>query len=91
MSDRRVAAAAAVVAVVVAVLVVGTGLGWWNGSRGGTAPLHPLAVKTVLAPRPALFGDVLTAELDVTLDPKKVSANTLRVTSVMPLGDSCSR
>ncbi len=62
-------------------LVVGTGLGWWAGtSSGGPAPSDRLAVSTSLDPHPVFYGDVLTAEVAVGIDPAAVSAGSVRVT-----------
>jgi hypothetical protein len=79
MTDRRVIALAAAGAVLVAVLIVGTGLGWWNGGPAGKAPVQPLTLRTMLDPRAAFFGDALTAEVDVNVDPAVVSTKSIRV------------
>jgi hypothetical protein len=79
VTDRRLIAAAGAGAVLVTVLVVGTGLGWWNGVPSGQPPTQPLAVHTSLEPRPAFFGDALAAEVDVDLDPAIVSTKSVRV------------
>jgi hypothetical protein len=65
---RAAAALAAVVAVAI-VLVVGTGLGWWNGTPPAARAAPRLSVETSLTPRPAFFGDRLVAEVDVLVDP----------------------
>ena len=75
MRGRVLAAVAAAVAVVAIVLVVGTALGWWNGTpTGGGAPTTPLAAQTALDPNPAFYGDPVTAAVHVQYDPKVVSA-----------------
>ena len=86
MRGRVLAAVAAAVAVVAIVLVVGTALGWWNGTpTGGGAPTTPLAAQTALDPNPAFYGDPVTASVHVQYDPKVVSAASIRVdTSFAP-------
>jgi hypothetical protein len=79
VSDRSILAGAAAAAAAVAILVVGTGLGWWRGALDAPAPAHPLAVRTSLAPRPAFFGDAVTAEIDVNADARTVPAKSIRV------------
>ena len=79
MSDRRVLAGGAVAAALVTVLLVGTGLGWWNGAPAGRAPAQPLTAKTLLEPQPAFFGDLVTADVDVVADPAVVATNSIRV------------
>lgn len=80
MSARRIAAGAVVGVALLTVLIVGTGLGWWNAqSSGGAPPPDRLAVNTSLEPRPAFFGDVLTAEIDVDVNPLAVSAQSVRL------------
>ncbi|MBV8078741.1 MAG: hypothetical protein JO186_00015 [Actinobacteria bacterium] len=79
MSDRRILAVGGAVAAIVLVLLVGTGLGWWNGAPRGNVPAQKLAIRTSLTPRPAFFGDEVTAEIDVDADTRFVSAKSLRV------------
>jgi len=79
MSNRRVLAAAVAAAAVVAVLVIGTGLGWWSSAPSGPAPAKPLVVKTSLSPRPALFGDAVTADVEIGADARTVSAKSIHV------------
>ena len=77
---RQVIASAAAGAALIAVLIVGTGLGWLNAKpSSGTPPAQRLAVKTSLEPHPAFYGDVLTAEIDVVIDPAAVSAKSVHV------------
>jgi hypothetical protein len=77
---RQAIAGAAAGAVLVVILVVGIGLGWLNGSSTTSAPpAKRLAVRALLSPYPAFYGDVLTAEIDVTIDAAKVSSTSLRV------------
>jgi len=79
MSDRRVLAAAGAAAAVVTVLLVGTGLGWWSSGPSAAAPAKPLSVRTSLTPRPAFFGDAVTAEVDVDADARSVPAKSIHV------------
>jgi hypothetical protein len=79
MSDRRVLAGAAAAGLLVLVLVVGTGLGWWNGAAKGPAPAQLLSVRTVLDPNPAFFGDAVTAEVDVNADARSVAARSINL------------
>jgi len=79
VSDRRVFAAGGAAAAIVTVLVIGTGLGWWNGGPSAGAPAKPLSVRTSLTPRPAFFGDAVTAEVDVTADARMVPATSIHV------------
>jgi hypothetical protein len=81
VTSRQLIACVAAGGVLIAVLVVGTGLGWWNAQpAGGAAPANRLAVSTSLEPHPAFYGDVLTAAVDVRIDPTAVSASSVRVT-----------
>src|SRR5579862_5360396 len=79
MSDRRVLAGTAAASVLVLVLLIGTGLGWWNGSANEPAPPQALSARTLLAPRPAFFGDAVTAEIDVDADARSVAAKSIQV------------
>jgi hypothetical protein len=79
VSGRRLAVVAAAAGAAVVVLLVGTGLGWWSSPPGGRAPAQPLAAKTLLDPRPAFFGDVVTAEVDVIADTARVRPGSVRV------------
>ncbi len=79
MTDRRALAVAGAAGALVAVLVIGTGLGWWSGGPSGGAPAKPLVVRTLLSPRPAFFGDAVTAEVDVAADARAVPARSIRV------------
>ena len=81
MSTRRFVAAGVAVCSLVALLIVGTGLGWWNaGAHAAAPPASPLSVSVSLSPHPAFFGDVLDAEIDVLIDPAVVSATSIRLT-----------
>jgi hypothetical protein len=79
MSDRRVLAGAAAAGLLVLVLVVGTGLGWWNRGTTEPPPAQLLSARTSLTPQPAFFGDPVTAEVDVTADAGSVAAKSIRV------------
>jgi hypothetical protein len=76
---RAVAAVAGVAAVVVCVLLVGTGLGWWNGAPSSGATGARLAVRTSLDPNPSFFGDRLAAEVAVDLDTRSVDPKSVQV------------
>lgn len=81
MSMRQVIASAAAGAALIAVLIVGTGLGWWNAvPSSGPPPPHRLAVSTSLEPHPAFYGDVLTAKIDVEINSAAVAAKSVRLT-----------
>jgi hypothetical protein len=71
-----VAAGCAVVALVV---LVGTGLGWWTSASSSPPPALPLAVRTAVTPAAILFGDPVTAQVSVDLDPAAVAAGSVRV------------
>jgi hypothetical protein len=78
VTPRLVAAFALVASAAMAVVLVGTGLGWWND--GTTAsPARALAVRTSLAPAQSLFGDTLLADVDVDVDTDAVSPSRIRV------------
>jgi len=53
---------------------------WWDGRGGSYAP-KTLVVRTSVTPRRALFGDLLTARVDVVLDPKRIDAASVDVTT----------
>jgi hypothetical protein len=80
VSRRQTIAAVAAGVVIVAVLIVGVGLGWLNPRpSGGPPPAQRLAVATTLEPRPAFYGDLLTAQIDVHLNAAAVSEQSVRV------------
>jgi hypothetical protein len=80
VSTRQVIAYVAAVAALIAVLIVGIGLGWLNPKHvGGPPPAQPLAVGTTLEPKPAFYGDLLTAGVDVVVDSEEVSAESVEV------------
>jgi hypothetical protein len=77
---RQLIASTAAGGVLLAVMIVGIGLGWFNsGSSLGTPPALRLAVSTSLEPHPAFYGDLLNAEIDVTVDANAVPAKSVRV------------
>jgi hypothetical protein len=81
VSRRWLIGALVVGGALIAALVVGTGLGWWNGEpTGGPAPTTRLAVTTSLEPHPAFYGDVLAAEIFVDFNPNQVSASSINPT-----------
>jgi hypothetical protein len=76
----RAAVGAAFAAAVIVLLVVATGLGWLGGGdRSGLVPSKALAVHTSLDPRATFFGDPVVAEVTVSLDPRRVSVDRVRV------------
>jgi len=81
MSARLgVTVAAATLGVVAATIaIVGTGLGWWNGTAHTGEPAHPLAIRTSLAPSPAFFGDPVVAEVAVDVDTNAIAMSSVRV------------
>jgi hypothetical protein len=76
----RVAAGAAVLVAVVLALGVAAVVAprLWHGNGGSYAP-KKLVVRTSVTPRRALFGDLLTARVDVALDPRRIRASSLAV------------
>ena len=66
MTRGAVVALCAAVSAVAVVLLVGTGLGWWSSGPATPPAAQTLRVRTSLQPRPAFFGDVLVAEVDVS-------------------------
>jgi hypothetical protein len=69
------------VALLLAVLVVAVAANrWWRGSGGSYAP-RALLVRTSVTPPRALFGDLLTARVDVVLDPTRIDARSVDVTA----------
>lgn len=55
----------------IAVLLLAFGRDWWEGKGGSYAPKRPVA-RASISPSSALFGDTLTARLDVLVDPRRV-------------------
>lgn len=77
MTRGRIAAAAiAGVALVLALVLLVFAHGWWSGDGGSYAPKHVLATSTV-TPARSLFGQVLTATLRVTVDPRRFDPRTV--------------
>jgi hypothetical protein len=75
----RVAAAAVVgVAAVSGLLLLAVARGWWSGDGGTYVPKRMLAYATV-TPKRSLFGQVLTATVRVTVDPRRVDPSTIEV------------
>jgi hypothetical protein len=81
VSRRELAIYAGIAAALLAALVVGTGLGWWSPTSpaGSAPPVKPLSARATLTPHPTLFGDAVTAAVDVHLDPERVSPDSVRV------------
>jgi hypothetical protein len=79
MSARQVIALAVAVGALVLVLIVGTGLGWWNTQPSGEPPAKRLIVRTHLSPRPAFFGDLVTAQVEVQIDRAIVDPKSVHV------------
>jgi hypothetical protein len=74
--------AAGVVALLAAAgLAVGAyfAVGWWHGDGGSYAPRHLVARATV-TPKRSLFGQVVTATVQVLLDPRRVDPKSVAVT-----------
>jgi hypothetical protein len=51
------------------VLVLGLGLGWWNGADTAQRPRQALSATASLSTREVAFGDPLGARVDVLVDP----------------------
>jgi hypothetical protein len=67
-----VAAVVALVAVASVVVLAGVvAPGWWRGDGGSYAPKHTL-VHTSITPTRSLFGQIVTAQADVALDPRTI-------------------
>lgn len=62
-------------AVVVALAVAG---GWWSGSDEA-APGPPISAQATVTPAAAHFGDTLTAGAVVTVDPRRVDPDSVRL------------
>lgn len=80
----RVALIAGSTFAAVVALVVLAGLGRLGGGGGGgsLAPTRALTVRTSLSPQETFFGDVVTATVDVTLDPGRVRSGDVRIDAV---------
>jgi hypothetical protein len=76
-----------VIALTVAcVTVVGVGIlvavfarSWWRGSGGTYAPRQVVAASTI-TPQSSLFADPLSAEVDVTVDPRRIDPASVQLT-----------
>ena len=82
MSRRELLLYAGIGAAILAALVVGTALGWWgssSSSNGSVPPVKPLTARATLTPHPTLFGDAVTAAVDVQIDPERVDAESVTV------------
>ena len=53
--------------------------GWWSGDGGSYAPRHVL-VRTSVTPKRSLFGQVVTASVQVVLDPRRVDPRSVVLT-----------
>jgi len=67
---------AAVIAAVV--VVVGVEQGWWSGSTPA-APAAAIAAEASILPQASQFGDVITAQAVVTLDPRRIDEASVRL------------
>jgi hypothetical protein len=79
---RGLLAAGAVALVTVAgvsVLVVVFARSWWRNEGGRYTPQTVLAAADI-TPESSLFGDVLTARVDVLVDPRKVDPGSIELT-----------
>lgn len=70
-----VAVLAAAALAVGAVFVVG----WWQGDGGSYAPRH-LVARASVTPRRSLFGQVVTATVQVVVDPRRIDPKSVIVT-----------
>jgi hypothetical protein len=74
--------AAGVVALLAAAgLAVGAyfAVGWWQGDGGSYAPKH-LVARASVTPRRSLFGQVVTATVQVLVDPRRIDPKSVVVT-----------
>jgi hypothetical protein len=55
-------------------------VGWWQGEGGGYAPRHLIA-RAEVTPRRSLFGQVVTATVQVVVDPRRVDPKSVVVTA----------
>jgi hypothetical protein len=70
-----VAALATVGAIVVVLAVTG---GWWSGGPA-TPPATPISVRASATPGAVHFGDALTADAVVALDPRRLDPDSVRL------------
>jgi hypothetical protein len=71
-----VVAALAAAALAAAVFFVA---GWWHGDGGSYAPRH-LVARASVTPQRSLFGQVVTATVQVVLDPRRIDGKSVAVT-----------
>jgi hypothetical protein len=76
MSRGRIALAAALAAAVAAAAVAFVAT---RDDSASTGPEFPIRVQSRLIPRILLFGDTLTARIDVTLDRRQIDPSSVRV------------
>jgi len=79
MTRGRLAAAAVALAVVAALVVAAVFVGRWAGGEGGSYAPRRTTVRTSLSPQRSLFGQVVTATVTVTVDPRQVDPSTVVV------------
>jgi hypothetical protein len=76
---RRPLAAALFVALIAAVVaVLGVEEGWWSASTP-PAPVMAIAAQGSISPQASQFGDVITAQAVVTLDPARIDVASVRL------------
>ena len=75
--DRRAVAAVAAASVVVAAILVALALGREGG--GGVVRGDPITARPLVTPTEQLFGDLVTAELRVVVDPSRVDPDAVAV------------
>lgn len=80
-ATRGVAAAALVGVLAVAGAAVFAGVyarGWWKGAGGSYAP-RALVASARITPPSSLFGDVVAADVDVAVDPRRVAPSSVEL------------
>jgi hypothetical protein len=73
---RRIALVTGLVALA---LVIALALGWWRQGRSGPVPERPLATTATLGTPALSFGDPLSAQIEVLVDPRRVDLASVRV------------
>jgi hypothetical protein len=73
---RRAALAGGGIAIV---LAVGVALGWWRQGRSLSPPVRALTSSVSLSTQTSAFGDPLTAQLDLLVDPRRIDPASVRV------------
>jgi hypothetical protein len=75
---RLLAAGVALVTLVAVVLGAVFVAGWWRGDGGSYAPRR-LVVRTSVTPSRTLFGQVVTATVQIVVDPRRIDPRSIQV------------